>query len=99
MSADDRRIGPEGNHPLRGVDGIQPAARALYLPQGRRVRFGAGVGHVSRLLAADGSRTATGIKLWRVTDRRGSPEQTWNPTLARVLSVAHANEFAERCVR
>ncbi len=50
-------------------------------------------------LAADGSRTPTGLKLWRVTDHAGSPKQPWNPTLARSLAVAHARDFADRCAR
>ena len=50
-------------------------------------------------LAADGSRTPTGLKLWRVTDRLGSPKLPWSPTLARTLSVAHARDFADRCAR
>lgn len=49
-------------------------------------------------LAADGSRTPTGVKLWRVTDRQGSPKQPWDPIPARALSAAHARDFAGRCV-
>ncbi len=79
------------------VDGYpaHPVYRDFHEDVGHR----APLARVTDFLAADGSRTATGLKLWRVTDRSGSPKQPWNPTLARVLSVAHANEFAERCVR
>lgn len=63
------------------------------------VGFRVALSRLGDFLAADGSRTATGVKLWRVTDHRGSPKQPWDPTLARVLSVAHAREFADRCAR
>lgn len=74
-------------------------AHPLYRDFHEDVGLRAPLPRVAAFLAADGTRTATGVKLWRVTDHLGSPKQPWDPTLARVLSVAHARDLAGRCAR
>lgn len=74
-------------------------AHPIYRDFHEDVGFRSDLSRLTDFLAADGSRTATGLKLWRVTDHQGSPKQPWNPTLARTLSLAHARDFADRCAR
>ncbi len=74
-------------------------AHPLYRDFHEDVGLRAPVSRLTDFLAADGSRAPTGLKLWRITDRQGSPKQPWNPTLARTLSLAHARDFGDRCAR
>lgn len=74
-------------------------SNAIYRDFHEDVGYSAPLSRLKDFLAADGSRSPTGIKLWRVTDHQGSPKQPWNPTLARSLALAHARDFADRCAR
>jgi 1,4-alpha-glucan branching enzyme len=74
-------------------------AHPLYRDFHEDVGLRAPLARLGDFLAADGSRTPTGVKLWRVTDHHGSAKRPWDPTLARALAVAHADAFAARCAR
>lgn len=51
------------------------------------------------LVPADGSRAPTGIKYYRITDRRSADKALYDPQAARVQARQHAKEFVRRRIQ